>query len=94
MFERKRARSCATSSLPRWAHPVNIIVDEINKAITILCNQFSSQEVSSTPGPDSMGNQGEGLGGVLYSARKGSEDDGGEGKLGGEGGEKGEESNP
>ena len=52
------------------------------------------KEVSSTPGPDSMGNQGEGLGGVLYSARKGSEDDGGEGKLGGEGGEKGEESNP
>ena len=29
------------------------------------------KEVSSTPGPDSMGNQGEGLGGVLDSARRG-----------------------
>ena len=75
----------------RWAHPVNIIVDEINKAITILCNQFSSQEVSSTPGPDSMGNQGDGLGGVLDSARRGFEDEGGEGRLGGE---KRKENNP
>ena len=52
---------------------------------------FSSQEVSSTPGPDSMGNQGDGLGGVLDSARRGFEDEGGEGRLGGE---KRKENNP
>merc|ERR1711940_299984 len=27
-------------SLPRWAHPVNIIVDENIKATIVLCNQF------------------------------------------------------
>ena len=54
-------------SLPRWAHPVNIIVDETIKATIIWCNQFSSQEVFSTPGLTSRG----GHGGVLYSARRG-----------------------
>ena len=37
----------------RWAHPVNIIVDENIKATIILCNQPVSlprKEVSSTPG--------------------------------------------
>ena len=49
------------------------------------------KEVSSTPSPDSMGNQGDGLGGVLDSARRGFEDEGGEGRLGGE---KRKENNP
>ena len=38
-----------------------------------------------------MGNQGDGLGGVLDSARRGFEDEGGEGRLGGE---KRKENNP
>ena len=90
---RWRARGCATSFSsqvgPSSQHHCGR--DHHGQHLVQPVSLPRKKEVSSTPGPDSMG---EGLGGVLYSARKGSEDDGGEGKLGGEGGEKGEESNP
>ena len=70
-----------------------------------LCNQFSfpRKEVSSTPGPDFKWAKawpalvfifGGGARRSSLLGKEGSEDEGGEGKLGGEGGENRKENNP
>ena len=71
-------------SLPRWAHPVNIIVDENIKATIILCNQFlfPGGVLNSRPNFKGWPWRSSLLG------KEGSEDEGGEGKLGGEKGKK------
>ena len=70
-----------------------------------LCNQFSfpTKEVSSTPGPDSKWAKawptlvfifGGGARRSYLLGKEGSEEKGGEGKLGGEGGQNRKENNP
>ena len=87
---RWRARGCATSFSsqvgPSSQHHCGR--DHHGQHLVQPVSLPRKKEVSSTPGPDSMG---EGLGGVLDSARRGFEDEGGEGRLGGE---KRKENNP